>query len=170
LITVERPIGQPGICEEHGNFQVAGAPEEIGPDLGFHQHNGFRVDDGESAPDPFTAVDGVIDLADVGGQAAFQFGHAGRGGGGHDHLDVRQAQFERANELGAQVDFADADSVEPDDLAIGQRLFQVGAVIGKAFIEARTPVAAPPHAPKIIRRGQDKKDRKQDVVKCAHSG
>jgi len=94
------------------------------------------------------------------GQAAFEFGHAGRGGGGDDDFDVRHPDFQGADELGAQVDFADADGMEPDDLPVGERLLEVGALIGKAFVETRPPVSAAPHPPKVIRRGNDKKHRK----------
>ena len=101
-------------------------------------------------------------------QPPAQFGHAGGRGGGHHEFNVGQAQFERADELGAEVDFADADGVDPDDLAVGERLFEVGVVAREPLAEAPTPVAAPPHPPEIIRRRQREKNREQNVVKCPH--
>ncbi len=59
---------------------------------------------------------------------------------------------------------ADADSVQPDDVAVGQRLFQGHVIFAKPLAKARQPVAAPPHPPEIVRRGQHEKNDEQYVV------
>ena len=98
-----------------------------------------------------------------------QLGHAGRGGGGDDNFEVRQARFQGANELRADIDFADADGVYPQDLAIGDRLLEFGVVLAETLGETLSPMAAAPHSHKVIWRGQREKDREQDVVKGTHS-
>ena len=69
---------------------------------------------------------------------AAQFGHAGGRGGGHDDFDVGQARFERADELRAEIDFADTDGVKPDDMAVGERLFEVRVVMPEALAKTGT--------------------------------
>jgi hypothetical protein len=54
-------------------------------------------------------------------------------------------------------------------VAVGQRLLEAGVVFRKTLAETHAPVAAPPHPPEIIRRGQDEKNDEQDIVKRAHS-
>jgi hypothetical protein len=39
----------------------------------------------------------------------------------------------------------------------------------EALAKTGTPVAAPPHPPKVIGRRQHKKNIEQNVIKCAHS-
>ena len=72
----------------------------------------------------YSAGPRIIDFADVRGHAAAQFAHAGGGGGGHHDFDIGHARLQRADELRAEVDLADADGVNPDDVAVGQRLFE----------------------------------------------
>ena len=64
-------------------------------------------------------VNRVVDLADVVGQLAVQFAHAGRRGGGDDDLEVWHARFQRPDELGADVHLADADRVHPEHVTVG---------------------------------------------------
>ena len=59
------------------------------------------LNDGQRAGDGFARVNRIINFADVRGQPALQLGHAGRRGRGHDDFEVRQARFERADELRA---------------------------------------------------------------------
>ena len=58
--------------------ELLGAPDEIRPDFGLNQNDGFRLD-GRQCPDDATApVNGIVNLADVRRQMAAQFRHAGR--------------------------------------------------------------------------------------------
>jgi hypothetical protein len=120
-------------------------------------------------PTVFPPVKGIVNFADVRRQPAAQFGHAGRRGGGNDDFEVGHARLQGADELRAEVDFADADGMQPDDLAVGQRLLEIPVVIAKPLEKTGKPVAAPPHPQEIIRRGQHEKNREQNVVKRAHS-
>ena len=126
------------------------------------------ADGAERAVDEFTAVQRVVNLADIGGQAVPQFAHAGGGGGGHEKLEVRHARFQGADDLRAKVHLPDADRVQPENVAVGQRLFEARIIFREALGESPAPVAAPPHPRKVIRRGQDEKKDEQDVVKGAH--
>jgi len=51
-------------------------------------------------------------------------------------LTVGQAWFQRADELRAEIDFADTDGMEPEDVAVRQRLLEVrrrsGRIAGKS--------------------------------------
>ena len=94
------------------------APEKVGPDLRLHEHDGCRMDCGDSAPGPESAVDRIVELDDVGRQLALQLGHARRRGSGNDDFEVRQARFESGDELRANVDFADAYGVQPKHMTI----------------------------------------------------
>ena len=136
--------------------QIAGAPEEVRPDFRLHQHDGLGADGGQRAGDIAAAVDRIVDLADVVGQLPPQFAHAGRGGGGDDDLEVGQARFQRADELGAEVDLADADGVHPERVAVGDGLLEFGVVFAEPLGEARLPIAAPPHSQEVVRRRQRK--------------
>ena len=68
----------------------------------------------------------------------------------------------------AKARFADADGMQPEDVAIRQRLLDARIVFAETLGKAGTPVAAPPHPPEIIRRSQREKNYEQDVVKCLH--
>ena len=100
---------------------------------------------------------------------AAQFSHAGRGCRGNHNLDVGHARLQGADELRAKIDFADADGMKPENLAVGQRLLEIPVVISKSFKKTGKPVATPPHPQKIIGRGQPEKKREQDVIERAHS-
>ena len=113
-------------------------------------------------------INRVINFADVAGELALEVAHAGAGGGGDDDLEVGKPGFEGANEMGAKIDFADANGVNPEGLAVGDGLFELGVVKGKALAKTRLPVAPPPHPQEIVRGGQEKKHRKQYVVKETH--
>lgn len=54
-------------------------------------------------------------------------------------------------------------------MTVGERLFQLGVVLGKPFAKAGLPVAPSPHPPEVIGRGQDEPEQKQDVIKNAHA-
>ena len=162
-------IGQAGVDQEHRDAQFLGAPEKVRPDLRLHQHNGHRANRGQGAVDIRTAVNRVVDLADMVGQLAVQFAHPGGGRRRNDDLEIRQARLQRANQLRADIDFAHADSVHPDRVPIGDGLLEFRAVLPKALAKTLPPIAAPPHSHKVVRRGQDKADREQYVVKSSHS-
>ncbi len=86
--------------------------------------------------------------------------HAGGGGGGHDVLNVGKALFQGADQLGAQVDLADADGVHPESVAVGNGLPELGIVESEAFGKAVLPMPAPPHSHEVIRRRQRKEHGK----------
>src|SRR5438128_1111166 len=117
----------------------------------------------QRAGDAGALVNGIIDLADVAGELALQSLHASGGSSGNDDFEVGQARFQRANELGADVDFADADGVQPEGVAIGEGLLELAVIDSEALIEAAPPIAAPPHPHEVIRRGPDKTQRKENV-------
>jgi hypothetical protein len=60
--------------------------------------------------------------------------------------------------------------VHPEHVTIGDSLFQLRVVPAEALGKALLPIAAPPHPHEVVRRRQGKANRKQDVVKGAHSG
>ena len=113
---------------------------KVRPDFRLDQHDGLGIDRRQRAVDEFAAVNRIINFADVRGQPAAQLGHAGGRGGGHDDFEVRHARFERADELRAEIDLADADGVQPDDVAVGQRLFEAGVVFAQTA--GRNPAAS----------------------------
>ena len=116
----------------------------------------------------FRVVDGIINLFDVRRQFALQFAHAGRGRGGNNDFEVGRARFQRADELRANVHLADADGVDPEHVAIAERLFDFGIEPAEALAETAPPVAPPPHLQKVVRRGDTEKNRNQYVVKGSH--
>src|SRR5262249_41887616 len=76
--------------------------------------------------------------------------------------------FQHTDELSADVNLANADRMHPKRVTIGNRLFEPGVVSGKSLAEILLPISATPHAPEIIRQGQDKKDPEYDVINQAH--
>ena len=118
----------------------------------------------QSPGDEAAVINGVIDFADVRREAAAQFAHAGGGGGGNDEFQIWRAGFEGLDELRTEVDFANTYGVQPEDMAVGQGLLEIGVVTPKTFLEAEKPVAAALHAPKIIGRSHDEKEREQNVI------
>ncbi|HOW68898.1 MAG TPA: hypothetical protein PK256_26755 [Verrucomicrobiota bacterium] len=70
--------------------------------------------------------------------------------------------------MGADIDFPNAHSMEPDDMTVRQRLFDLRIVVAKALSESLAPLAAPPHLQKIIRRTQPKGAGKQYIVPRFH--
>ena len=58
----------------------------------------------------------------------------GGGGGGDDELEIGHARLEGGDELGADVDLADADGVEPDAFS-HRRVFamKIAETVGPAF-------------------------------------
>ena len=135
------------------------APEEVRPYFRLNEHNGLWIDDREGACDEFPSVNRVINLADMSRQSAAQFRHARGRGRGHYEFDIGRTWFKCADELRAEVHLADADGMNPNGMAVGQRLLEFGMVARETFAEARAPVSAPPHPPKIIRRRQRETDR-----------
>jgi len=168
LVAAVGPFGKAGVDEEERDADLFGAPEEVGPDFRLNEHDGLGADDGQGAGHPGAPIHRIIDFADVRGQFAQQLAHAGGGGGGHDDLDVGHAFFQRPDQVSADVDFADADRVHPEHLAVGDGLLQFGVVTAKPLPEPGHPVSAPPHSQKIIGRRQGEEDGKQNVVEDTH--
>jgi hypothetical protein len=48
--------------------------------------------------------------------------------------------------------------MDPDDMAVGEGLFEAAVVVPESFAKTGPPVAPPPQPPKIIRRRQHKAD------------
>jgi hypothetical protein len=145
LVTPVGAVGEASVDQKNRPPQFAGAPEEVGPDLRFDEDDGLGIDGSQGTGDAGTSIDREIDPADVGGQFAFELAHAGRGRGGNDDLEIGHARFDRPDELGAKVDFADAYRMRPQHVAIGQRLLQLRIIFAKALAEAFAPIAAPAH-------------------------
>jgi len=101
FVTAIRTVGQPGVDQKKRDAQFFRAPDEIGPDFRLDEHDGFRVDGGQRAADGFPPVNRIVNFADVRGQMAEQFTHAGRRRGGHHNFEVWHAGFQRADELRA---------------------------------------------------------------------
>jgi len=59
--------------------------------------------------------------------------------------------------------------VGPEHVPIRNGLFELSAVFAKPLVETTLPIAPPPHSQEVIRRGQNKKNCKQDVVKDSQS-
>jgi hypothetical protein len=79
----------------------------------------------------------VIDLAHARRQPAAQLRHAGGGGAGDDDFDVGQARFQRPDQLGAKIDFANADRMQPEDAAVGQRLLERRIIVANRWPKSR---------------------------------
>jgi hypothetical protein len=167
-IAAEGAIGEPGIHKKGWNATRTRAPEEVRPDFGFHQDDRFGIDDAEGAADVFAAIDGVVDFFDVAGETFAEFAHSGGGGGRDDDLEIREAGFERADEMGGHVHLADADGVDPEDVAIGEGLFEAGVEFAEALREAGLPVPPAGHSPKVVGRTAEEKERKKDVIPEPH--
>src|SRR5205807_3209503 len=110
----------------------------------------------------------IVNLLDVRRQLAPEFAHAGRSSGGDEDLEVGHARLQRADELGADVDLADAHRVHPQDVTVGERLPEPGVVAAEPLAKTAAPVAAPPHFQKVIRRRDAEENREQNVVKGTH--
>ena len=52
----------------------------------------------------------------------------------------------------------------PEDVPVGDGLFQLGAITPEPLAEALTPAAAPPHPQEIVRCAQPKKEGEDDVI------
>src|SRR6266567_7063338 len=102
-------------------------------------------------------------------QLALEFRHPGRCSGGNDDLKIGHAGLKGSDELSANVDLAHAYCMRPEDVPVRDRLFELGIVFGKTLWKTSEPIPSSPHSQKVIRRRQDKKNCKQDVVKGAHS-
>jgi hypothetical protein len=126
--------------------------EKIGPNLGFDQYHGYWMDSIKSALHTSALINGIINLRDMAGEFPPQFTHAGRGSGGHDNLEIRGAGFQGADKLGAEIHFAYAYCVQPQDLAIGDCLLYLRAVMTKSLGKSMTPVAPPQHPQKVVGR------------------
>src|SRR5690242_5911109 len=122
----------------------------------------------QRAINAFFTVDGIVDFPDVGRQLSLQFTHPCRGRGGNHDLQIRHTRLQRADELRANVDFADAHRVHPQDVTVCQGLLELCVVAAETLTETLSPVASPPHLQKVVGCGEGEKDRKQDVVKGAH--
>lgn len=142
---------------------------KFGQILGLHEDDGLRLDGRQRADDAIAPVNGIVNFDDVRGQMMAQFGHPGGCGGGHDDGDIGQARLQCADELRAEIDFADADGVEPDDVTVRDRLHEVCIKTAEALKKTGKPAATPPHSHEVIRRRQHEKNREQNVVKCSHS-
>jgi hypothetical protein len=104
----------------------------------------------------------------VRGQFLLQFAHPGRRGRGNHDLQVRQAGFQCADKVRANVNFAHADGVHPEHLTIGNGLLEFRVVHPETLAETGLPIAAPPHAHKVVRRRKNKKYRKKNVINDSH--
>src|SRR5262249_15043767 len=147
------------VDEKGWNAQFPRPPKKVWPNLGFDEDNGLRVNRRNSAEHVFTAIDRVIDLLDVRRKLPIQFAHAGGSRGRDDDLQIRQARFERADQLRADVDFADADGMNPEDVPIGDRLLDLRAEAAKALAEPFAPLAATKQFQEVIRRSEPEKER-----------
>lgn len=50
-----------------------------------------------------------------------------------------------------QIDFPDADGMNPENVTVCKCLFEVGIIVAKSFLESVSPIAAARHPVKIIR-------------------
>jgi hypothetical protein len=169
LIAAKGSVGEPGIDQERRNAQFLGEPEKVRPDLGFDQHDGFRMNGHDGAFHPGAAIDGVVNLLDVRRQFGVQLTHAGGGGRGDDDLEVGQADLDGGDELSGNVHLADAHRVHPEHVAIGHGLFDLGTEPAEAFAESALPVSAAPHPDKVIRRAEPEKKGEQNIVNDSHA-
>ena len=99
------------------------------------------------------------------GQLLLEFRHSGRGRGRDDDLQIGRARLQRLDELRANVHFADADGVKPDNVAISDGLLEFGVVSRETLAETFLPVPTPPHLQKIKRGTQQEENVKAQVVK-----
>ena len=59
--------------------------------------------------------------------------------------------FQRANELGANIDLPHANGVRPEHMTIGQGLLELGIILTKPLAEVFLPIAPAAHPHKIVR-------------------
>ena len=68
----------------------------------------------------------------------------------------------------ADGNFTHAYGVYPQHLAIGDRLFDLGAIATKALAKTVPPVTPAQHLQEIVRRTEPEKDYEQKVIKTPH--
>jgi hypothetical protein len=71
--------------------------------------------------------------------------------------------------LGANIDLANTDGMDPKNVAIGYRLLYLGAEPAEPLGEALPPPATPPHLKKVVRRAHEEKDREKKVIYALHA-
>ena len=103
------------------------------------------MDRNDSSLHVLAPVDRIINLLDVRGKLSSQLTHSSGSRGGDDNLEVGQARFQRANELGADIHFADAHGMDPKHVPVGDCLFYLGTEAAKALLQSIPPTAAPKH-------------------------
>ena len=162
-------VREAGVHQEDGDLPFECAPQEVGPNLRLDEDDGLRMDGRQRAHDRSTEIDGVVDRGDVRGQVLLEFTHARRRGCADNDLQVGHAGLDGLDELGADVDLADADGVEPDDVPVRQGLFDLRAVFSETLPESGAPVATAPHLQEVERRAQPEKDGEQCCVNYPHS-
>lgn len=168
FIAAERARGETRIDEEKGDAAFFESPDEIGPDFGFDEHDGFGVDGRDGAVDVAFAVDGIVNFLDVGGEFSFELLHSCGGGGRDDDFEIGNFWFEHLDQLGAEIDFTDTDGVDPNGVAIGERVFGSGREFAEPFAEALAPASAAPHLQEVVGRREPEADREQKVIEGLH--
>ena len=87
--------------------------QEIGPHFALGQHHDIRADAAQGALHRPGEIQRPEEHRQI-GEALRRLDEPGVGGGGDDALPVGVALAERGDDVLEQVDFADADAVEPD--------------------------------------------------------
>ncbi len=159
---------KPGVHKEHRNPPIRQLPQEVGPDFRFDKNDRFRMDRGDGAAHAAGKVDGVVYFFNMRWELFLKFAHAS-GSRGRDH-ELRQGQplLQRMDQLRADIRFADAHRVDPNDVAIGEGVFERAGVTAEALPKPLLPIPAPPHLQEIEGRAKPKENEEKDLVKLAH--
>ena len=126
------------------------------------------MDRADGAVNVFAPINRIINFFDVRRKFAVELLHPGGRGCRNYNLQVGQSHLQRFDQLRANVHLADTDRMYPDDVPVGDGLFQLGAIAPKALAEAVTPAAAPPHPQEIVWCAQQQEESEDDVIQDLH--
>jgi hypothetical protein len=93
-------------------------------------------------------------------ERSLEVAHPGSCGGGDYNFEIGQARFQGPNELRADVYLADADRMQPEDMAVGNCLLEFWVVIPEPLQKTCPPASPTPKAPKVIRGGENEQNPK----------
>ena len=132
-IAGEAVIAQPAVDDRDSRAVILGRPDQVRPKLQFGEHQDRGPNAAHRVADGPTEIERAIEHAEVGVLLAGQFvtGAAGRR---DDELPIGMGRSQFAQQDGDEIDFADADGVDPDarSIALAAR-HQAQQLLAKAF-------------------------------------
>ncbi len=117
LIPPKSLLGEPRIDEERSDSGLLRLHKEVGPDLGFDDHERLRGEVPEVAPHHPVQVEGKrkdqIDAGDAARRFSSRDGHCGNAYG-----DVRPPGLQFREESGNRLHLSERGAVEPEELTV----------------------------------------------------